>query len=172
MIGLVLLWVGAVLFLNGIWLLGLIEDREIAVINIFVGVVTLLVAFVTAFQSGANLPAIRAGALTLLFAFTYLWVGINRFLKADGRGLGWYCLFVAITAVPVAIQTLRGAGGDAWQTWLGADWAAWAVLWFLYWVFLVRKRVSVNVVAAVTLFEGIFTAWIPGYLLLIGVLKA
>lgn len=172
MIGLVLLCVGAVLFLNGIWLLGLIEDREIAVINIFGGGVTLLVSFVTAFQYGANLAAIRGGALTLLFAFTYLWVAINRFLKVDGRGLGWYCLFVAITAVPVAIQTLRGAGGDTWQTWLGANWAAWAVLWFLYWVLLVRKQVNVNVVGAITVFEGIFTAWIPGYLLLIGFLKA
>ena len=40
---------------------------------------------------------IRAGgAQFLLFAFTYLWVGINRFLDVDGRGLGGYCLFVAM----------------------------------------------------------------------------
>ena len=39
MLGLALFWVGAVLFLNGLWLLGRIGDNEIAVIDVFVGVV-------------------------------------------------------------------------------------------------------------------------------------
>ena len=42
--GLALFYVGAVLCLNGLWLLGRIGDKEIAVIDIFVGGITLLVA--------------------------------------------------------------------------------------------------------------------------------
>ena len=39
--GLSLLYVGAVLVLNGLWMLGRIEDREIQVINFFAGGVSL-----------------------------------------------------------------------------------------------------------------------------------
>jgi len=39
--GLALFYVGAVLCLNGLWVLGRIGDKEIAVIDIFVGGITL-----------------------------------------------------------------------------------------------------------------------------------
>ena len=66
----------------------------------------------------------------ILFTFTYFWVALNRYNGADGRGLGWFCLFVAVTAVPVTIETdifgplrgtlavpVSGRGDDA-----GVDW--------------------------------------------------
>ena len=109
LLGLALLYVGAVLFLNGLWLMGHIGDREIAIINIFVGALTVLIALSLAFGSGADAGSIKAAGLTLLFSFTYLWVAYNRFNDVDGRGLGWFSLFVAITVVPVAIDTLSGA---------------------------------------------------------------
>ena len=37
LLGLSLFYVGAVLILNGLWMLGRIGDREIAVINLFTG---------------------------------------------------------------------------------------------------------------------------------------
>ena len=49
------------------------------------------------FGSGADAASIKAAALTLLFTFTYFWVAINRYNGADGRGLGWFSFFVAIT---------------------------------------------------------------------------
>ena len=52
MLGLVLFFVGAVLCLNGLWLLGKIGDNEIAVIDSFVGGITLLVALYLAFGPG------------------------------------------------------------------------------------------------------------------------
>ncbi len=112
LLGLALFWVGAVLCLNGIWLLGRIGDREIAVIDVFVGFVTLLVSLFLAFGPGANAASIKAAALTLLFTFTYFWVAWNRWNGADGRGLGWFCLFVAITTIPVFLQTFAGAHDD------------------------------------------------------------
>ena len=78
LLGLVLLYVGAVLSLNGLWLMGRIADNEIAVINVFVGGLTLLVALFLALGPGADLGSVKAAGLTLLFSFTYLWVAINR----------------------------------------------------------------------------------------------
>ena len=104
LLGLVLFYVGAVLCLNGIWLLGKIGDAEIGVIDVFVGSITLAVALYSAFGPNADLSSVKAAALTLMFTFTYFWVAWNRWNKSDGRGLGWFCLFVAITTVPVFLQ--------------------------------------------------------------------
>ncbi|MFO7272841.1 MAG: AmiS/UreI family transporter, partial [Sphaerobacter thermophilus] len=65
MIALILLWVGAVLFLNGLWLLGRVSDQEIGVINLFVGGVTLLAALASALRGGATFDDIGFGALVL-----------------------------------------------------------------------------------------------------------
>lgn len=170
LLGLALLYVGAVLCLNGIWLLGRISDREIWVINVFAGAITLLVALQLAFGSNADLGSVKAAGLTLLFTFTYLWVALNRFNGADGRGLGWFSLFVAITVTPVAIETLLAAD-STWGLWLGISWAAWAVLWFMFFLLLALQKPILKLTGTVTLLEGIFTGWVPGYLLLNGVLK-
>ncbi len=169
MLGLVLFYVGAVLCLNGLWLLGKIGDNEIAIIDYFVGGITLLASLYLAFGPDADATSINAAALTLLFTFTYFWVALNRSNGADGRGLGWFCLFVAITAVPVTIQTLSGAT-TTWGIWFGLNWAAWAFLWFLFFLLLVVKKPIGKFVGGVTVAEGVLTGWIPGYLLLNGYL--
>ena len=165
--GLVLFYVGAVLILNGLWMLDRFDDREVWVINLFTGAVTLLVALRYAFGADADAASIKAAALSLLFSFTYLWVAINRLSGADGRGLGWFSLFVAITAVPVAVDTLRGAVSTG-DIWLGLSWAAWGVLWLLYFLLLALQKPVSRLVACVAIGTGVLTGWLPGYLLLTG----
>lgn len=169
LLGLALLYVGAVLFLNGLWLLGRIEDKEIGIINIFVGGLTLLISLDLAFGREADAASIRAAGLTLLFTLTYLWVAYNRYVGADGRGLGWFSLFVAITLIPVTI----GAFGEAGSTlglWLALCWAAWAFLWFLFFLLLALQKPILRLTGRVTVACGILTGWLPGYLMLEGVL--
>src|SRR5262249_53640935 len=152
MVGVVLLYVGVVLIVNGIWLIGqaraaaaaarmpametaavgstvrgggyageaaaaqelggeavagpppggaeappwFIQTREVAILNIFTGLVGVAIAVTfiviggTARTAALGLPSIRAGGLILLFAFTYLWVAYNQYANAGGRALGWY----------------------------------------------------------------------------------
>lgn len=168
MIGLILLYVGAVLFVNGLWLLGFAQDREVAILNVFTGFVGIVVAVFAVAQG--DLASVQLAAYVLLFAFTYLWVAYNQYSGTDGRGLGWYCLFVAITAVPVAFITLGNSGGETFLVWLGLNWAAWAVLWFLYFMLLALQRPIRRLTAYVTTVEGVVTAWIPGFLVLNGYL--
>ena len=170
LLGLALFYVGAVLILNGLWMLGRIGDREIPVINLFAGGVTLLVALKLAFGEGADAASIKAAAFSLLFSFTYLWVALNRHNGADGRGLGWFSLFVAITALPVAIDTLTSAH-SAWDLWLGASWGAWSVLWLLFFLLLALQKPLARLTAWTAIVQGIFTGWIPGYLLLTGAIR-
>ncbi|WP_347309600.1 AmiS/UreI family transporter [Defluviimonas sp. SAOS-178_SWC] len=163
-----LLFVGAVLFLNGIWMSGRIADREIVIINVVVAVITAAVAADGVF--GATDPAaVKSAALTLLFTTTYLWVAYNRITGVDGRGLGWFSLFVAITVVPVAIEETLGAD-SLLALWLGLAWAAWAVLWFMYFLLLALQRPIGGAATLATLLCGIFTGWLPALCMFYGVL--
>jgi putative amide transporter protein len=170
LLGLALFYVGAVLILNGLWMLGRIGDREIPLINFFTGGVTLLVSLKLAFGADADAASIKAAAFSLLFSFTYLWVAFNRHNGADGRGLGWFSLFVAISAIPVAIETLAGAK-SSWDLWLGTSWAAWSGLWLLFFLLLAQQKPLARLTAWTSIVQGIFTGWVPGYLLLNGTIR-
>lgn len=166
LVGLSLLYVGIVLILNGIWLFGRIPDREIVLINICVAGISFLVALHTAFF-GETIADIRASAMTLLFAITYLWVAYNRVMECDGQGLGWFSLIVAITVTPVAVLGFAQADG-AMGFWIAFCWAAWAVLWFTYYLLLAAERPIQRFTAFLTLGVGITTGWLPGMVLLFG----
>jgi putative amide transporter protein len=218
LLGVVLLYVGAVLVVNGIWLVGqaraasaaarvparatagdaaavrvpagavardaaagqelggeivappppraeasplFIQNREVAVINIFTGFVGVVAAVTLLVQGNrvGDLASVRASGFILLFAFTYLWVAANQFLNAGGRAFGWYCLFVAITAIPAGIYTLQAANGNTAVIWLGIDWFAWAVLWALFWALLALGRPIALFTGWVTILVGVGTSW-------------
>ena len=89
--GLGLFWVGAVLFCNGLWVLGKIGDKEISVIDVFVGSLTLLIALYLAFGPGANLELVKGATFLLLFTFTYLLGGLES-LERCGRSGPWLVL--------------------------------------------------------------------------------
>jgi hypothetical protein len=217
LLAVVLLYVGAVLAVNGIWLIGqaravsqpaparvaagghddrtevpasvggrgvepeparaersplLIQNREVAVLNIFTGFVGVVIALILLVQGAirSDLASVRGGGFILLFAFTYLWVAFNQFLNAGGRAFGWYCLFVAITAIPAGIYTLQNAGGNPAVIWLGLNWFAWAILWGVFWALLALERPVARLAGWLAIIEGIVTAWALGFVVLIGAL--
>jgi len=133
------------------------------VLHIIVLVVVGVVAAVTYLVQGnraGDLASVRASGFILLFAFTYLWVAANQFLNAGGRAFGWYCLFVAITAIPAGIYTLQAADGNTAVIWLGIDWFAWAVLWALFWALLALGRPIALFTGWVTILVGVGTSWV------------
>jgi hypothetical protein len=181
LLAVVLLYVGAVLVVNGIWLVGqaraaeapgggalLLDNREVAVMNIFTGFVGVAAAVTLGVKGNTDgdIATVRSAGFILLFAFTYLWVAFNQFLNVSGHAFGWYCLFVAITAVPAGIFTLADADGNAASIYLGLAWFAWAVLWFLFWMLLALERPIARITGLLTILEGIVTAWVFGFLLL------
>lgn len=192
LLGVVLLYVGAVLVINGIWLIGqaraakmepaaaggpteaatghpaFIENREIAILNIFTGFIGVVAAVTLAVQGNQDedLASIRGAGYILLFAFTYLWVAYNQFANAGGHAFGWYCLFVAVTAVAAGIFTFSNADGNDASIYLGVDWFAWAFLWFLFFVLLALERPIARFTGWVAILEGIGTSWVLAILLL------
>jgi putative amide transporter protein len=188
-----LLYVGVVLIVNGIWLLGqarvaaaapagagggagvaaeshptFLENREVAVLNIFTGFIGVVAAVTLAVQGNENedIASIRAAGYILLFAFTYIWVAFNQFLNVNGHAFGWYCLFVAITAIAAGIYTFSNADGNDASIYLGVCWFAWAVLWFMFFLLLALERPIARITGWVAILEGIGTAWVFAILLL------
>ena len=158
-----LLYVGAVLILNGLMLLGLVDARAAAPLNLFVGglqVITPTYLIVTA-DGDAN--TILAASGLYLFGFTYLYVGINLLGNLDGTGLGWFSAFVACCALVYAGLNF-GRFDDAA---FGVIWLYWAVLWALFWVVLGLKREEwTRFTGLVAVVAGVFTAAVPAFMLL------
>ncbi len=200
LLAIMLLYVGAVLVVNGIWLIGqaraaeagrqpaeaaggreaappavaveahpsFIQGREVAAMNLFTGFVGVAVAVTLLVQAAvkADLPSARGAGFILLFAFTYLWVAYNQYLNVGSHAFGWYCLFVAITAVPAGIFTFANANGKDASIYLGFCWFAWAILWALFWLLLSMERPIAKLTGWLAILEGIGTAWVFGILVL------
>ncbi len=160
-----LLYVGAVLFINGLMLLGHLTPREAAPINLFVGGLQILTPTALLIMAGGDVRAVFAASGLYLFGFTYLWVGVNGVLGWSDRGLGWFSLFVAMCAVVYAVDSFT-IGDDAG---FGVIWLAWSVLWFLFFLVLGLGLTTLGAATgAFTLVAAFVTAAIPAFLILFG----
>lgn len=128
MTGLGLLYVGFVLFINSLWMLGKIQAKAVIPMNIFVAIVQLGGVFRAIF-TGVEMVEYYVAAVTLLFTFTYLYVAATNIWNLDVKGLGWYCLPVSIIAVPAGFIALPAIG-------LAILWWMWATLWFMFFALL------------------------------------
>jgi hypothetical protein len=110
--------------------------------------------------------AVIAGAAGLyLFGFTYLWNGLNSVMGWDGRGLGWFSLFVTVVALGFAAYDGFQAGNAP----SAVMWLMWAVLWFMFFLVLALGRESLTAATGwVAAVEGIVTGAVPGMLMLTG----
>ncbi|EMQ99173.1 AmiS/UreI family transporter [Paeniglutamicibacter gangotriensis] len=164
-----LLYVGAVLFINGLMLIGKVPGKSGALMNLFVGGMQSIFPTIIIAQANED-PAVIFGASGLyLFAFTYLYVGINQLYDLPGDGLGWFSLFVAVCAVVfgtvLAIQFQDPV--------TAVMWFLWAVLWFLFFLVLGLHMDNLTITTGwFTLIVAHISATIPALLLLTGTFKS
>lgn len=172
MLGTILLYVGIVLISNGFAGILKIEDKSLAVMNIFTGGLSLilnLVALAWGIISGQPSIWFYGSATGLLFAFTYLYTAINTLCDFDQRLYGLFSLFVAINSVPAGALCFAGYGGN----WIyGLIWWAWGILWLTGFLTNNLKKDLGLFPAYLSVLEGIVTAWIPGFLMLVNLWPA
>ena len=130
-----LLFVGAVLFLNGLLFLGVADAKGVGVFNLFVGgLQTAIPFYLIATAKGPE--EILGAAGIFLFGFTYLYVGIVNLAGFKLVGIGWYSLWVAVMATgfgltnilrfhdtPTGLLWLHGrcSGGSSGWCWRSAS---------------------------------------------------
>jgi putative amide transporter protein len=160
-----LFYVGAVLFVNGLMLLGKVDPRAAGFLNLFVGVLQVVVPTVLLVQAEGDPDRILAAAGLYLFGFTYLYVGLNLLTGTDSTGVGWFSLFVSISALGFsAVAFLEQDDAP-----FGVIWLYWSFLWMLFFLLLGLKRTELTTYTGyVTVVQGWVTAAIPGFLLFTG----
>ena len=165
MLGVCLLFVGIVLINNGCTTLWKVQPHAAAVMNLFVGGLSVFINFVSLVQG--NYYAAGTG---LLFGFTYLFVALNNIFSLDTRPFAVFSTFVAVNAVlfgfveGVAGSEALGIRPD-WR-W-AVIWWLWAVLWGSAFVTDILKKDLGKAVPLLQIAEGIVTAWIPGVMMLL-----
>lgn len=158
-----LLYVGAVLILNGLMLLGLVDARAAAPLNFFVGGLQVITPTYLIFTADGDANTILAASGLYLFGFTYLYVGFNLLGGLDGTGLGWFSAFVAGCALVYAGLNFGRLDDPAF----GVIWLYWAVLWAMFWVVLGLKREEwTRFTGLVAVVAGVFSGAIPAFMLL------
>jgi hypothetical protein len=163
MFGIAMFYVGAVLLVNGMWLLGKAESKSTGIFNLLVGGLITAMAVNNHFKANELVEHLGT-ANALLFAFTYLMLAANALFGFDGRALGWFCLFVAAATVPNIIFQF-GVGDPRF----GVIWSLWGLLWFLFFLVLALGRSQLaRPVAYLTILIGLVSAGIPGYMILWG----
>lgn len=163
-----LLFVGAVLFINGMLLLGKVDARSGAVFNLFIGALQVLTPTYLIFTADGDPMKILAASGIYLFGFTYLYVGIGLLAGLDSTGVGYYSLFVAIAALGYSFANFRLLKDYPF----GVIWLYWAFLWFLFFLLLGLKMDSLTTYTGwVTAIQGWVTGVIPAALLLSGYWK-
>jgi hypothetical protein len=162
-----LLYVGAVLFVNGIMLLGWADAKSVAPMNLLVGGLQVLTPTYLIFTANGNQNKILGASGLYLFGFTYLYVAFTLLAGLDSTGGGFFYGFVAVCAVVFAgLNFWRTGFGDSG---FGVIWLMWAYLWALFFVLLALKKDSIGrYTGAVAALEGIVTGLIPAFLLLTG----
>lgn len=160
-----LLYVGAVLFINGLSLLGWVKGKSLVPMNVFVGLLQVVTPLYLIFTANGDPAVILLASGLFLFGFTYLYVAINNTFNLDGSGLGWFCLFVVFAAPVYAWFNFR-EGTPAGNV-LAVLWLSWAYLWFLFWLVLSLGRTSLTrYTGAVCATQGIITGLIPALILI------
>ena len=159
-----LLYVGAILFLNGAMLLGWIDGKSAAPLNVFVGFLQVVTPTYLIINADGDATKILAASGLYLFGFTYLYVGWNLLADLDGSGLGMFSLFVAVAAVVYSVISFQ-AGDPVF----GVIWLYWSFLWLLFFLLLARRRDGLGrYTGAVAAIEGWVTGALPAFLLLTG----
>jgi acid-activated urea channel len=152
--------------MNGIAMIQKIDAKAVAVMNFFTGglyVVICSINLAYAVFSGAQITAFYGVGTSMLFGFTYIFVGLTNWFGLDVRSQSWYCFFVGVTTIPCSLLAFQG--GD-WR--FGIIWLVWGYLWLLYWITGAFKNVKAPaaLVPWSTIVIGVCTCWVPGYLLL------
>ena len=159
-----LLYVGAILFLNGTMLLGWIDGKSAAPLNIFVGILQVITPTYLIINADGDMTTILGASGLYLFGFTYLYVACNLLLNLDGTGLGMFSLYVAIAAV--FFSSVAFNAGDAV---FGVIWLYWAFLWLLFYLLLALKKEQLGrYTGSVAAVQGFVTGFVPSFLLLTG----
>ena len=164
-----LLFVGAVLLINGLVLLDRIEGKAAIPLNLLVGALLMMTALLQVLSVPPSSVDFRSAAFAAvgftLFGFTYLTVGANSLFGGSGSALGWYCGWAAGISMVLASVNFAGST-DLPMAWL---WASWSVLFIAFFLALTTgKKQLASAAGVLAILQSATTTSIPGLMMING----
>lgn len=144
-----LVFVGLILFVNGLVSLNRIPARSAAVLNLMVGSIQILLPTLIMIQAGSDVGLINGTWPSYLFGMTYLLVGINTLCSFDETAFGWFSAFVA------AVALYKSAFSISADPIFAVIWLAWALMWLC---FFVQLSLGIKALGKIDLQR--FTGWL------------
>lgn len=162
MLAVALIFVGITLLTNGILILEKVDAKTMSFMNIITSIVLIVGNFVelTKAITMTDYSNVVGG---FLFGFTYLFIAANLLLGLDTRAYGWYSGMVAVFSIIMAITTIPSGLYNYVYLWL-----AWAVLWGVGFIENALKKPLGKFTPILCIAEGIFAAFIPAVLMILG----
>ncbi len=116
------------------------------------------------FQLFGEATWVTVGGITL-FAFTYFMIGVNNVTGMDARGVGYYCLLVALMT-PLISESAFSTGD--WR--FGIIWLIWGAAWFIFFLIMAlgKTRLAGPLLGWSVVAIGAVTGVAPGYMMLRG----
>jgi len=158
---------GAVLFLNGLFLIGKADGKSIAYFNLFVGAIQTISPLYLVFVSDQSNWTLYNYSSIFLFGLTYLFLGVTIIKDLNGNGLGYFSLWVAILAVVYTFVSFIQFGDIA----NALTWALWAYLWFLFYLSMVCGKDIDAYTGRVAIVLSWLTLTIPSMFTMTGISK-
>jgi putative amide transporter protein len=163
----VLTVVALILFTNGLMVLGKFGGRQVAVLNlavgIAIGIMGLFIGFTDALKGVGPTQSYVALASCLVFAFTYILLAGEIYSGTDFKALGWYCLIAGIVMFLMSLGFWHIIGETLiLSSQFGVLWFLWAVLFWLFWAcWGLGATKLVKFTGGYTIFVSFFTALYP-----------
>jgi hypothetical protein len=160
-----LLFSGATLFLNSLFLMGKADGKSIAIFNLLIGTLQVVTPFYLIVTSDQGTWSLYNNAPIFIFGLTYLYLGIVLLTNINGNGLGWYSLWVAIVGLVYAVVYFVHSH-DYVNT---LTWIMWAFLWFLFFLSMALEWKIEMFIGRIAFVQSWVTLTIPALLSLTGV---
>ncbi|MCL2231469.1 MAG: AmiS/UreI family transporter [Treponema sp.] len=167
MLGINLLFAGFALTLNGVSYLTPVDNKAKGLANALVGIIIAMNAIFLA-QRGADHVIFGFSAAMWLFALNYFIIAGHIFFKSENwKVFGLYSLFASIVSFVFMGETIVTNG--PWE--LIYMWAMWGVLWAQSFLAILAGSKAVDKFTPhILILNGIASTFIPGFLILLGVI--
>lgn len=156
MVFIILYWAGALLFVNGLLLVGMVSNFPgVAALNflggILIAVIAMYIAMTDMYKGFGETVSNTVAATCFTFSVAYLMIALEVWTKGDFTVLGWYCLPMSAYLFFLSLGYFQLLGKKLPKVpQFGTLWLVWAVCFFLFWL-----RFGVQMAAV-----GPLTGWV------------
>lgn len=165
MVAVGLLLSGATLFLNSLVLLNKADAKSVSLINIFVGILQVIIPLYLIMHMGDGKWELYYLACIFFFGITYLYNGFTNLKGFSATGLGWFSLWVSIMGVLYALVSFIFVHDIV----NGLLWVLWAYLWYLFFAGIVLGKKIDRYTGKVAMIQSWITVTLPAFLMILGV---